>query len=66
MYAKIDDVVFLKQFCFCHNTDYDLFRNEEEQLQKRGSESSEERREQEVRVIVSPKKIFSVTEVTWR
>ena len=40
-------------------------RNEEEHLQKRGTESSEERREQEVRVIVSPKKIFSVTEVTW-
>ena len=58
---------FLKiNFAFVITLTMNSSRNEEEHLQKRGTESSKERREQEVRVIVSPKKIFSVTEVTWR
>ena len=66
VYANIKMLFFKNNFATVITLTMISSRNEEEQLQKRGSESSEERREQEVRVIASPKKIFSVTEVTWR
>ena len=66
MYAKMKMFFFKINFAFVLTLTMNSSRNEEDQLQKRGSESSEERRDQEVRVIVSQKKIFSVTEVTWR